>query len=307
MSSIEITRADRAHYSVVRDFLLGSESLYPGIDKWWDQRVVPGIGINQRVCHAALVDGELVGVSIGKRASGSAKLCTLRVKDEYQREGVGEQLLHRTLRDLLDAGCERVHYTISERVLGQCSNFFTPYGFSMRSWASDRYVRGMDEFVFSVEAPVLSHHLEVMPAIGQSAHDLLISVKPEYGELIEAGRKQVEFRRRFSTRHAPVRAFFYVSSPVRQVRFVATIVKVVKAAPPLLWEQFSDMGGVGVKAFESYFQGLAEGYALLLSGIEPLRRPIPLNSAILRGAGFRPPQSFMILRPDSVLSGAFSR
>src|SRR5262245_10723686 len=111
-------------YPKIKGFLLESASIYGGIGEWWDKKIAPGLRTGERVCNAAIVDDEIAGLCIGKRATGSAKLCTLRIRERYRHLGLGKQLLSSTLQELLSSGCQRVHYTISEEVLNQCSSFF---------------------------------------------------------------------------------------------------------------------------------------------------------------------------------------
>jgi predicted transcriptional regulator/predicted N-acetyltransferase YhbS len=308
MSSVQfsIRPAHQELYKHIKEFLLESETLYPGIGKWWESRVVPQIQSGLRVCNAAIVQGNLVAVSIGKLAKESAKLCTLRVRESHGGLGIGHELLQRTLKDLLAGGCRRVHFTISEKILSECGDFFTPYGFSMVSWTKGRYVAGMDELAFSVDSLRLRKHLQIEPIIRDRRQFVLLSIKPKYAQLIEQGQKLVEFRRKFSACLAASKAIIYVSSPTKELRLTATIASVVRSTPRQLWERFSHLGGVDRQSFNNYFTGIAEGYALLLSDVRVLPNPLPLDSPFLREARFQPPQSFSILREDSPILNAIS-
>jgi len=143
---------ERILLSQIKEFLVESVDLYPGIDSWWQGKVLPGIRNGERICLAARIQGHLAAVSIGKRAKGSAKLCTLRVRDAFRGLGIGERLLQRTINELLSTKCQRVHYTISEDVLSQCGRFFKPYGFSLVSWKNDLYARGIEELVYAASS-----------------------------------------------------------------------------------------------------------------------------------------------------------
>lgn len=149
----ELTEQDeRILVSQIKEFLLESVELYPSIDSWWQGKVIPGIRTGERICFAARIHGHVAAVSIGKRARGSAKLCTLRVRNAFRGLGIGERLLQRTIEELLRTDCQRVHYTISEDVFSQCGRFFQPYGFSLVSWKNERYARGIEELVFAANS-----------------------------------------------------------------------------------------------------------------------------------------------------------
>ena len=308
MSSVQfsIRPAHQELYKHIKEFLLESETLYPGIGKWWESRVVRQIQSGMRVCNVAIVQGDLVAVSIGKLAKQSSKLCALRVREAHRGLGIGQKLLQRTLKDILAGGCRRVHFTISEKILSQCGDFFTPYGFSMVSWAKGRYVPGMDELAFSADALQLRKHLQSQTIIPNRIQFVLLSIKPKYAQLIEQGQKLVEFRRKFSAYFGPSKAIIYVSSPTKELRLTARIASVVRSTPRQLWERFSHLGGVDHESFSDYFTGVAQGYALVLSDVRVLPKPLALDGPLLKEARFQPPQSFSILREDSPILNAVS-
>ena len=183
----------------IADFLTESIHLYPNIAEWWQRKILPGLESGERVCRVATVGDRVNALAIGKRSEKSAKLCTLRVRQDARRLGIGQRLLHETLADLLREGCQRVYYTISEQVLGECGRFFTPYDFTLASWEKGRYVNGMDELVFHAEARRLVRTLRKRARRAYREEDaVVLSVKPKYARMIEQGCKMVEFRRRFS-------------------------------------------------------------------------------------------------------------
>lgn len=278
----------------IREFLLESVSIYPGIDDWWDGQVLDGIRSGERICRVALDGERLAAVSIAKRSHKSAKLCTLRVRQPYQSLGVGQNLLRETFSDLLQTGCRSIHYTISEEIRSQCGGFFESYGFKTKSWKCGRYVKGMDELLCAANAPTIAKSLRDGLRYQKSDDVLVISIKPENARLIESGCKHVEFRRRFSERLISTRAMFYVSSPVKAFRFAATISSLIKSTPDVLWRQFKHLGGTTRSAYNQYFSDTSSGYALLLSDVESLPTPISLRDPSLQTIGFRPPQSYGI-------------
>jgi predicted transcriptional regulator len=131
---------------------------------------------------------------------------------------------------------------------------------------------------------------------------ILLSIKPHYAELIEQGRKVVEFRRRFPRQMAgAARVLFYVTSPRRQFRLVGEIDHVQRDTPDALWRDFGRLAGVARDEFDAYFAGRDQGVALLLRRIRRLATPVNLSSARLRAIGFKPPQSLLVLAADSPL------
>jgi predicted transcriptional regulator len=143
---------------------------------------------------------------------------------------------------------------------------------------------------------MLARHLRQPP---RTETTVLISVKPHYVRLIETGEKRVEFRRRFPREVGGGRAIFYVTTPVRRIEMVARITGVVRATPAALWRAFGEIGGTTRAAFDAYFAGARVGVALVLEEVRVLRPGIGLADPRLRAAGFRPPQSAMVLAAGS--------
>jgi predicted transcriptional regulator len=292
----KIKNSDEEIYSKIRDFLLESESIYPSIGKWWRTRVLPGLKSGERLCEAVTLNGEIAALSIVKYSGKSSKLCTLRVRDNYRSLGFGQRLLRRTFENLLAHKCKDVHYTISEEILSHCGEFFTPYGFCLATWNKDRYVKGKDELIFSVKSQYLLNRLKAVNIIEvASKKAVLFSIKPEYADLIERGQKRVEFRRKCSANLNSSIGLFYVTSPVKEIRFVAIIGRIVKSKPSNLWRQFKDESGVDYQAFCKYFEGASEGAALVLSDVQSLAKAVSLDELRLHQGSFTPPQSYMFL------------
>jgi predicted transcriptional regulator len=291
-----IDPAKQEIYSKIRNFLLESQEIYPSIDSWWLRRVIPGIITGERFCQIATIDGDIVALSIIKRAKASAKLCTLKVADNYRNSRLGQYLLRSSIKKILSDGSRSVHYSISEPIELQCGNFFTPYGFNLRFWKKGRYRKGVDELVFSADSTALIH--ELRSRVDTNINSVLFSIKPDYAKLIEAGLKTVEFRRKFSNSFIPRKAYFYVSAPERHLRFSADIKGIVESSPSELWQHFKNEAGVSYETFSNYFNGVSQGKAILLSNIHPLLNPVPLRT-LKSQLDFEPPQSYRILRPNS--------
>jgi predicted transcriptional regulator len=152
---------------------------------------------------------------------------------------------------------------------------------------------------------ILAEHLRHPPGMAVAGVRpeacMVISIKPSYARLIEAGSKQVEFRRRFPRGFQSGEAIFYLTSPVRAIAMVARITAVRRASPAALWKEFGAVGGVSGEEFDAYFAGISSGVALLLDQVRALPAPIGLNDPRLRAIQFKPPQSLAVLREESVL------
>lgn len=289
----------------IRDFLLESSDLYPGIERWWDRKVRPGASRGERVVIVAERNGRIEGIFIGKRGQ-AAKLCTLRLREAIRGCGAGRALAAMGIRQLLERGARSVRVTISEGAGEASRGFFEALGFRQRAVAPDRYVDGVGEYVYSAPANrlrsategILSGGVEqtlfgTVPVKRPAPGPLLFSIRPEYAELILQGRKQVEFRRKFSHEHEGALAVFYVSQPVGQFAFSASIAKVAAGSPRSLWGTYRSHGGVPRRTFDRYFKGARTGFALVLQNVAPLPVRKSLEEVRPVQPDLRPPQSFM--------------
>lgn len=79
--------------AAIYDILKDLENEYPSFKHWYDTKVVPEIANGSREIWACRVANKFVAVMILKRTAYEKKVCTLRVSKEYQRMGIGTQLL----------------------------------------------------------------------------------------------------------------------------------------------------------------------------------------------------------------------
>jgi predicted transcriptional regulator len=70
-----------------------------------------------------------------------------------------------------------------------------------------------------------------------------------------------------------------------------------------LWQQFGGEGAATRGEFDAYFAGATSGVAVVLGKVRVVRPAVSLEDARLRGVGFRPPQSWVVLGEGSALAG----
>jgi predicted transcriptional regulator/ribosomal protein S18 acetylase RimI-like enzyme len=297
----------------IRDFLLESSSLYPGIEFWWDNRVRPALDRGRRIVLVVDAGGSLEGLFIGKPGN-SAKLCTLRLRESVRNQGVGRVLVTEGLSRLLDRDTSEFHVTISEAAEEGCTVFFESIGFRQVAVEPNRYKSGLDEFVYSCPreevVEVINNELSqgvertlygVIPRQMPDEQTLLMSLRPEFAELMLRGRKTVEFRRKFSKKYKGATIVFYITHPVHQFMFTATISQVDHSQKKCLWNIYQREGGISLATFDRYFSGTDHGYAIHLSNIKPIPNQLVLEHAKNAYPQLRPPQSFQRLEPKSPL------
>jgi len=316
LSGLLIRPAQKDDYGKIREFLLESSNLYPDIESWWRNRVRAGFEQNRRIVLVVDSGRSIDGLFIGKPGD-SAKICTLRLREYVRNQGVGRVLVTEGLSRLLARSPSRFHVTISEGAEEGCASFFESIGFYRVAVEPNRYKNGVDEFIYSSStgnvAQVINNKLTegiertlfgVVPKQMPNEHTILMSLRPEFADLVLHGRKTIEFRRRFSKKHEGATIVFYVSSPIKRFMFAATITRVDHRKKQHLWNSYQEEGGISRNKFEEYFIGLEYGYAIHLADIRHIPNQLGLDQAREIFPKLRPPQSFQTLQAKSPLARA---
>jgi predicted transcriptional regulator len=122
------------------------------------------------------------------------------------------------------------------------------------------------------------------------SRDVLMSIRPEYAEAILSGKKTFELRRRRPSFAVGSRVVVYSSSPDQRLLGTFEAGSVHEASPDEIWQMVSKRAGIDRDAFDAYFSGCENAYAI------EVRSPQRLDPKPLR---FRPPQSYLFLHPGS--------
>lgn len=127
--------------------LQGLDSLYPGFNDWYVNKVVPGVVLGNDQLLIAQDAGRIVGLALGKRSADETKLRCVRVLPAYEGQGLGIKLIDRML-DVLE--CDKPHCTVAEEMLHSYSRaFVTRYGFELNAVDKGRYRPGKLEYSFN--------------------------------------------------------------------------------------------------------------------------------------------------------------
>ncbi|MFH1328903.1 MAG: hypothetical protein ABIH76_08730 [Candidatus Bathyarchaeota archaeon] len=127
---------------------------------------------------------------------------------------------------------------------------------------------------------------------------LFISIQPEFSEMIRAGTKTVELRKR-KPKNISKFAIIYESSPKQTVSFLISIKKVHAASTKVIWEKYRKKCGVSKKYFNEYYRGSKEGIAILIDKVIPLEQTIPRK--ILSKYGLTPPQDYRYAQKEVIM------
>ncbi len=129
---------------------------------------------------------------------------------------------------------------------------------------------------------------------------LLISVKPQYADLILTGEKEVELRRSKPRVAIGSAVLIYATSPSCSLHGLCQVEEVVQEKPSELWDRWGALTGVSLQTFRAYFEGVDRAVGIRLGAAQLLARPIPLSDLRDRLSGFHPPRSFRYLLREQV-------
>jgi predicted transcriptional regulator len=126
--------------------------------------------------------------------------------------------------------------------------------------------------------------------------DIIVSIRPEHVRNIMAGRKTVELRRRFPKGLVMGGVMFiYASSPDQALVGAARIEQVWCMTPAGLWRSFKNKVCVTRDRFNAYFDGVEQGFGILINEVVRFEHPLPM-SELKERFRFSPPQSYRYLR-----------
>lgn len=121
-----------------------------------------------------------------------------------------------------------------------------------------------------------------------SSSVVLLSLWPCYADAILRKEKRVEFRK-VSFRRPVSHAVMYSTHPVKHIVGFFEIARVEESSPRQLWRKYKGVAGVSKSEFDSYYEGIEQGVALVVRNVRMLRKPLPLRYI---GKNITPPQSF---------------
>lgn len=121
-----------------------------------------------------------------------------------------------------------------------------------------------------------------------------MSIRPRYCQLIFAGRKRFELRRRPTRIRKNDLVIVYAPSPLKAIVGLFEVASVLQDRVALFWQQYSEYLGVEKCEYESYFADNHTVYAIEVGSFATIE-PISLTTLRAIWPRFRPPQSYMYL------------
>jgi predicted transcriptional regulator len=129
--------------------------------------------------------------------------------------------------------------------------------------------------------------------------NLLLSIHPNYSELIFSGEKTFELRRRLpKLSHGDV-VWVYETAPTQAIVGSFVVEKLHLASPQTIWRKTGILSCVKKNKFDTYYAGCPLAFAIGIQNAIRLKRKIDLSTLKAKWQGFSPPQSFRYV-PDEI-------
>lgn len=123
---------------LIQEELIDLSLFYPGFQKWYESKVIPGLYSGERTLLLEMRNNHLAGIAILKNDGDEKKLCCLRIMDEFQNKGgIGLKLFERSMQEL------ETRYpllSVGEEKLDHFIKIFHHFGFK-KSWEYPEYYR----------------------------------------------------------------------------------------------------------------------------------------------------------------------
>jgi predicted transcriptional regulator len=124
---------------------------------------------------------------------------------------------------------------------------------------------------------------------------IMISIRPKFAEKIFNGTKCVELRRIKPNIGEGDIVVVYVTSPIKEVWGTFEVKSVITKPKSQLWEFVQDSAGITKIEFDNYFQGLSNGYGIIMKSVSANKNYLSLDDIRKNWEGFTPPQSYRYL------------
>ena len=134
----------------------------------------------------------------------------------------------------------------------------------------------------------------------------IISLKPQYMDLVLSGKKTVELRNRIVRMKPRTVIWIYATKPVGGIVALAELDSVVHDTPSAIWIRYEREMCIDREHFDSYINNRKSVSALILSSVRKLSHSLTLDWIRRSIGSFQPPQFYSRLSLDGRLSSTLN-
>ncbi len=131
--------------------------------------------------------------------------------------------------------------------------------------------------------------------------NIILSIHPNYADLIDEGKKIYEVRTRCLNLDVGTRIWIYKTSPKSSISSYAEIEKIICISPDKAWKKYSREMFIKKVDYDNYVKNKKEIYLLKLRHITKLSKEIKLSDLKKKNIEFYPPQFFKKLKDTEVI------
>ena len=125
---------------------------------------------------------------------------------------------------------------------------------------------------------------------------VLMSIKPQYADMIFAGTKKVELRRVCPKIEQGDLVLVYVSGPRMALVGGFVVDGIISATPAGLCRSHLKQSGLNRVTFMNYFEGTSQAYGIIIGRTWQFEEATELAALRRRKGGFQQPQSYRYVR-----------
>ena len=287
-----------------KNILSKHENMYPGIDKWFKNKVMRGILDGERIAYLGFKNNEPCVSAVVKKGR-VAKFCHLHIDKELRDNKLGELFFSMMATDVRNIA-KSVFFTLPESLWIERTEFFKSFGFKNAIKSKSQYRKSEEELESSIHFKDLWKNVLIkLPKIITSLTPsnkniftgLLMSIKPEYIKKISAGEKIVEIRKRFNRKWQKCRVTLYSSSPSQELCGHAFIDNISKDDSETIWNKYERKIGCTKEEYNKYVNTTDQVFAIELKDFEPYLNPLYLSQiSSLINIDLKPPQSYLSIK-----------
>ena len=292
---------------VLEGMLLECEPMYPAIDSWYKEKVLPGLKTGERVAYLAYEGATPVASAVLKLGEHS-KFCHVRIRDGFRDLNLGRMIFTQMAFQVRQwKGVKDNYFTLPESLWNEKLGFFASFGFEKTTRSTHQYRVGEEELFCSAPASEVwkrsrenLHLIEGFTLGGFSLEEkVLISMQPKYAELVFSGEKMVEIRRKFPRMLRGKQAVVYGTQPLGSLLGEVTLNNITPGTPDQIWFRFGQQAGCTHDEYSKYVGNSTEVFAIELSNKKPYLAPvgIPQLTQLIKQE-LHPPQSYLRIRMD---------
>lgn len=120
----------------------------------------------------------------------------------------------------------------------------------------------------------------------------LISIHPQYVDLISSGVKKIEFRKRFFSKTVKT-LVIYSTAPISRIVGYADVGHIEYSTPNTLWKLYNSIGGIDKKNFFDYYANVSNATGIHIHRYTPLEKTLAISFL-----NTTPPQSYKYLTDE---------